>query len=794
MGRVYTVTRTCFTTLLLCVLAAVVCALSVPRVAWAQSEADALPGAADPPPPLVEDEGGGGVGSAWIAVELKEIGLTDLFKKYNRKPETTFWIPSREDMVLTAARLTLEFDMDVAFWDQIVEVEVLINYKLIARLNSADIRKQPVQKMPVDSVLLTGNTALTLKLITADTHICLALVPLETWNLLKRGVFEMRAMQLPMPNSLAMLPMPFLDPGFDRFASVPLVILAPINAGTLKAAGTVAAYFGMRSGSRINTEVHLDSLPDKSAVVLVLGHDYDDLLKPPKPPKELGADPDPYLSPTQEGDAAAVAEAAEAGGEGAPPLVSLARNLEIVNHPKFPEGQYKLLILRGESVAELEEAAQSLFLIHETEERQRELARQQLENSKREPYDAPLWLNPKDKLKFSEIPGGEEMIHRGLSGGTMLLEIRLTPDLFDWPSRQVLLSLDIEHHTPEQQFVPTLVVEINGVYLRRLDPCNLSLSTCRIREKIELPQGVLKGYNQFKIHVSWPKLEEICDEEIEEFVETRVSGESYFRFNNLPHFAYLPDMQMFVEDGFPFTRMADLSETVVVVPPNPSRAELSTLFSLMSHFAATTGVPPLRAAYSTSLAHLPSTFAGKDILVVAEASNLAVLSRWQHALPLGHRMERFRVNMPSYYEQMMIAFGWRWAPAEARDIEEVLRRHPKVGVALGIQSPFDSERQVVVVSATEAAQMPSVPDMLSYTHAVRRGGDVLLIGKDMDNWRFLLNRRTGVGDLSWYTRLQWYLSNHWVMLVPFVLISILLLSWIFYQAFQRRERERLHLE
>src|ERR1700683_5133273 len=56
----------------------------------------------------------------------------------------------------------------------------------------------------------------------------------------------------------------------------------------------------------------------------------------------------------------------------------------------------------------------------------------------------------------------------------------------------------------------------------------------------------------------------------------------------------MPNLEIFSNAGFPFTRVADLSETTVVLPPTPTEQEIETFVTLMRHFGRQTGVPALR--------------------------------------------------------------------------------------------------------------------------------------------------------------------------------------------------------
>ena len=70
--------------------------------------------------------------------------------------------------------------------------------------------------------------------------------------------------------------------------------------------------------------------------------------------------------------------------------------------------------------------------------------------------------------------------------------------------------------------------------------------------------------------------------------------DSYLDLRGYPHYAPLPNLEIFANAGFPFTRFADLSETTVVLPPTPTEQEIETFVTLMGHFGRQTGFPALR--------------------------------------------------------------------------------------------------------------------------------------------------------------------------------------------------------
>src|SRR5690606_2834590 len=73
----------------------------------------------------------------------------------------------------------------------------------------------------------------------------------------------------------------------------------------------------------------------------------------------------------------------------------------------------------------------------------------------------------------------------------------------------------------------------------------------------------------------------------------RIDPESTVDLSAYPHFMPMPNLEAFSESGFPFTRLADLAETAVVLADNPTRHDISTYLAVMGKFGESTGYPAL---------------------------------------------------------------------------------------------------------------------------------------------------------------------------------------------------------
>ncbi len=91
-----------------------------------------------------------------------------------------------------------------------------------------------------------------------------------------------------------------------------------------------------------------------------------------------------------------------------------------------------------------------------------------------------------------------------------------------------------------------------------------------------------------------------CEDTTPINMQGAILRDTYLDLRGYPHYAPLPNLEVFANAGFPFTRVADLSETTVVLPPAPTQQEIETFLTLMGHFGRQTGFPALRVTVAGS--------------------------------------------------------------------------------------------------------------------------------------------------------------------------------------------------
>jgi len=719
----------------------------VPAFAWADDAPTGQATTAAPEPAMEKGD--------WVRTDLEELGLSASRRRYSTEDTMTFWFHTRGDQVLTEARLSLAFNANAAKWEGLTGVEVLINDETAARMTTAEVLAQPSRRIDVDSRLLSVTNALTLRILQPDAVVCRGQVAAGTWTLVQSGALETRSTEMPLRDDLSVLPLPFVDPAYDRQISIPVVFLGAPTPEMVQAAGIVASRFGVIGGSRQRFPVHQDEFPGSHALVFAAGNRIEAL---------------PDL-----------------------PAAS-APTIRIADNPRRPGSNNKLLVFQGPTPADVLRAAKAFALADNAFEGSEAVVAEPTLEPKREPYTAPRWLPPDPTVTFDRIAGGRPLAHKGLKGGTMELAFRIAPDLFAWPDDRIRMDIDYTQIAPDDSILPTVIVELNGEYIGRLPRARIENGISMQSVPLEVYRSQLRGFNRLQFHISWPDLAETCAVEprFAEGFETTIALSSAIHFEDIPHFARLPDVAAFVDDGYPFTRLADLSETAIVLPDTPSPEEIGVVLSLMAHFGAITGVPGTNALVLAGSGLSLSLARDRDLLMVGSASRLPLGPRWADRLPVQELRGRLTVRPPSWLGQALALMGGHLTWREAEQVRAILARTPGAAVVAGFESPFARGRSALALTVGEGGTLPSVPDLLGFTIAHEAGGDLMVLGGET-RWRFRIGPRYDVGQLAPLTRLRWMVANHWLILLPSILVMAFLLALVWRDSLSRREARRLAL-
>jgi cellulose synthase (UDP-forming) len=260
----------------------------------------------------------------------------------------------------------------------------------------------------------------------------------------------------------------------------------------------------------------------------------------------------------------------------------------------------------------------------------------------------------------------------------------------------------------------------------------------------------------------------------------------------------MPNLQLFANAGFPFTRMADLAETIVILPAAPSSDEISLYLHLMSHFGAQTGYPALRVTVAG-----PNDVIRKarDYLVLGTVANQPAFRSLQAVLPVTLDARGLHVRPAHRYLSFLSAIEdslspW-WARLMGNPSSHSLRADSSAAPDALIEeigSTASRDRSLVLIMLQQdrfaktfagAFLDRSQADDISASVSLLRNGQFASYLTDSPAYQ--------VGNISGFALMRIYLTRYFLLLfLAVAALSLLSARWT--QAWLKLQaRERLKL-
>lgn len=679
----------------------------------------------------------------------------------------------RSDEVVTSARLHLNYAYSPALLSDISHLRVMVNEQVVATIpvpkeeggqrlqRTVDIPAQVIGEFNRLNVQLIGHYTLECE---DPTHSSL-------WaNVDNDSVLELSVTPLQLPDSLAFLPGPFFDRRDARPLNLPIVFTSTPDAGQLEAAGTLSSWFGALAGFRgASFPTSVGQLPAGGhAVVLALG----------------GSNLQGMELPAASG-----------------PTISM------MAHPSDPNA--KLLVISGRDAQELKRAASALSVGAAALSGSSATVTDFKQITPRKPYDAPNWLSSERPVKFGELQDAARLNVSGYSPDLIRVNFQIPPDLFSWRSPGIPINLKYRYTARPENDKSTLNINSNEQFLRSLAlraarheaPSPLGRVVEKFTPNTELlpaenffhvPLFKLPARSQLQFHYYYEiKKEGFCKDVPLDNVRGTVEPDSTIDITGFPHFLGMPDLAAFGNSGFPFSRMADLSETAVVLPEKPQLEDYATYLALMGLIGNATGYPGHAVTVAMGSEQLEK-LGNKDLLVVASGSNSPLLEQWATNLPFSLKSNSKGFRLSDYASHLL---NW-WDPdlrdrAKPGRNEIVFSSASTDAVIAGFESPLKGGRSVVLLASNQPAGLEQAihalltPDLLKQI----QGSAAVIRGKQVDS--LVADQSYYIGSLGFFTYIQWWFSRHPLALILFGVLAAVLVAFMLYSALRARAHMRL---
>ncbi len=651
----------------------------------------------------------------------------------------------RSDEFVSGAQLELDFTASPSLLPATSQINVFLNGELqgSSALTKETIGKPSHLSIPLNAKAVKGRNQLSIEFVGHYQIVCESESNKALWlDIAPTSRLTLQKQSLRLANDLAQLPLPFVDAAGGAQTVLPFVFAKAPSQETIKAAAIIAGHAGAIAAWRgASFPVYVNELPGEGHFVVFATNAEREAFLP-----ELAA------------------------FEG-PELLML----------DAPGGLYeKMLVVGGRNEADLVKAAQALAASNQMLIGPRHKVKDDFKAPEPlEAYASPKWINTDYAVPLSQLMEyPEQLTARGTALPALHLEMRLAPDIYMTSASEANISLLYRFTKPEQGQSAQLRTLVNG-YLA--DSENLSTEASRGAKSFALPltegpatvpggkTAGLAAVNDiaFEAHYQASANEgspENCRASTLASHQIQIEPSSMIEFSGMYHYAQLPEIALFTQGAFPFSKYADLSETVAVIEPGASATQLTTLFNAVGRIGAVTGVAPVHV--SVAAPGEADKMKGKDILLAAalpsDVLDISQESADKITAALGTWFDAGKKGARSAAEATSGE-----AAADAAREQEFLSTG--FAVIASTRSPVDSSRTVLALLSEGAHGAHVLNTRLARPTDLSEaaGGTVFLSEDNLTG--FAPQSTYMVGDMPWLRRVWLSLADR-----PFVLVFLAL--------------------
>ena len=722
-------------------------------------------------------------GARTVSLGLRELGAWSSLKLSGTAYNQNLYFNVRPDEQVVGARLIIGYDYSPALLSDLSHLVIALNGESAALVtfpqqgnNLANLRE-----IRLDPALFKPRNELRLGFIGHYTRYCENPFHSSLWM----TVSEQTRLELDLApanagiTDLSQAHLLFTEEPGDARRRIPVLFGAQAGFGTFKAAGIVASWLGAQSKSRkLDFRALTGQFPPSNAIVLLKAGD------------SIGG-----ISGTTQ------------------------TSLTILPNPANPNA--RLLVLSGADDNALQRAARALALTQRSLSGPQVVINNEVLPEPRVPYDAPAWLPLNRPVKFGEIAGAQELNVGGHFPGVIRLNYRVPPDLYTWRGKGVPVNLKYRATVLPSQLNSALNVSQNRHMLQSIalqDGIIVNADGVTSRSAPRLPSGTgapaggstessvrldgsalrgssfhipayaSRGRDQMQLAFSFDVQQRgFCQDLAVDNTLAAIDSESTLDFSGIPHYAAMPNLQSFVTLGFPFTRVADLGETAVVLPDKPGADELDLYLGTMALMGEATGYPVLR--HEIVSAGALDGVKDRDLLVIGSAGSQALLTTWADDLPIANigGERRLRETVKSWRPR----FLW-----DERDIDPLatppasmnLAGAGKIATIMGLESPLANGRSAIFLYADEPGDLAKLGEALSDEDRWPQIlGDIAVVG-DQSIESAKVTPTYYIGDMPMETKLNWFFRDRPLLVALLGLAAIVLLSVVGYRLLRMRRR------
>ena len=708
---------------------------------------------------------------------LSDIGVPDTIELRGVDAYHTVHFSLPQTQIVKSATMKLRYHFSPGLIPALSHLKVSLNGTLFATLAvntqptaggpsaSSDNQSLTVSRVE-NSALLEATLTLPAEMLVHDNDLTFEFIGHYTlkcedpshstlWSQVDaNSTLELAGTLLPLHDDLKLLPLPFYDMSVNLKPVIPIVFLSQPSPKALQAAGIVASWFGILTNSRpVRFPVSVGTIPAGNAIVI--GENAASL------PSSLQI------------------------------TASSGPNIAMRTNPSDPYS--KVLVLTGDTADDVLTAAMALTLQRDLLQGDQVRIPSLKMPAAREPDDAPRWLSTERITNVGDIASAGDL--QGDGSVPVAVYMRLPPDLCT--TCGALQNLGF-HMSYRYNAIPisnesTLQVYLNDAYVSSTPMPHTDKASAQLDTIVPIPVSDLRPFsNSLMMRFIFLLAKKgQCEDTAPYNLQGAILKDSWLDIRDIPHWVVLPNLEIFANAGYPFTRKADLSDTAVVMPDNAAPEELETYLTFMGHFGAQTGYPVLNVTVTN--ADGMKSDSNKDYLVLGTVDDQPAINRLNPSLPVMVDGSGLHIqDTQGFFAQLQHA--WWKVRSSDRIQSGQLETAGGLPDALieGIEWPRDSNRSVVLVALRDRT---IVPNFLSVFLKTSQSSDISQSVSVLKGARFVSyrigNDAYWVGSRSLWVQLNMLFSDYQWLMVVSTMAFCFLMAVIIRAMLRRRARARL---
>lgn len=675
----------------------------------------------------------------------------------------------RSDEVVSQAILDLAFTPSPSLTPVESQVKVYLNDELmgVTAISKEQLGKPNRIQMPIDPRYISDFNRVKLVFIGRYQSVCENPASPSLWlDVSKSSALQLRYQTLPLKNDLSFFPEPFFDSRDNRPLDLPMVFAGQPDLTQQRAAGILASWFGSKAQWRGQSFPALfNQLPKQHAVVFATNAQRPDFLR----------DYPAVNGPT----------------------------VEMISHPDNP--YLKLLLIQGRDDNDLITAVRGIAQGNMLFRGQNVTVDNVEQLAPRQPYDAPNWVRTDRPMTFTELQQyAEQLQTSGIKPGPISLNMNLPPDLFLLRSSGIDMHLKYRYTPPRMQNGSRLNVSLNNQFMQsyalvpeheqgsQLLRLPLTQGLIDSDKSVTIPALRLGAVNQLRFDFDYSTLvsggaEGQCETYSLTQNHAVIDGSSTIDFSGYRHFMAMPDLRAFANAAFPFSRLADLSQTLVLVNKQPQPAQVSALLNALGNIGAHTGYPALAVSLSDDWSQAKQHDA--DILLIG-----TIPPALRDDKQIGLLVDATESWIKQPRRQPALLSIDLEAESSQPDSKTTIGSEGAMAAIIGIQSPFNDQRSVVALLADSPRgyELLNSAQLDSGKRAAMFGSVAVIRESGVNSLR--VGDVYYVGHLPWWERIWHGLSTHPVWLAVLAVIVVVILALMLWRGLKAFSRRRLSPE